>query len=50
MEGKDQGERENGGVKTRRIQRLPQVPGAVFYLHPAPGVLPAALSLKLFRQ
>lgn len=50
MEGKDQGERENGGVKTRRIQRLPQVLGAVFYLHPAPGVLPAALSLKLFRQ
>lgn len=50
MEGKDQGERENGGVKTRRIQRLPQVLGAVFYLHSTPGVLPAVLSLKPFRQ
>lgn len=50
MERKDQGERENGGVKTGRIQRLPQVLGAVFYLHCAPGVLPAVLSLKPFRQ
>lgn len=44
IERKDQGGRENGGVKTGRIQRLPQVLGAVFYLHCAPGVLPAVLS------
>ena len=50
MERKDQGERENGGVKTGRIQRLPQVLGAVFYLHCVPGVLPAVLSLKPSRQ
>ena len=50
MERKDQGERENGGVKSGRIQRLPQVLGAVFYLHCVPGVLPAVLSLKPSRQ
>lgn len=50
MREKTKGERENGGVKTGRIQRLPQVLGAVFYLHCAPGVLPAVLSLRPFRQ
>lgn len=50
MREKTNRERENGGVKTGRIQRLPQVLGAVFYLHYVPGVPPAGLSLRPFRQ